>query len=60
MSLLMRSVLWQGVLQLLRHLTPLVQQGNLLEQMEDLIDDRFGNEVTLRLHALIAFVKLRN
>lgn len=37
---------WQGVIQLLRHLTPLVQQGNLLEQMEDLVEDRFGNEVT--------------
>ena len=35
----------QGVTQLLRHLTPLVQQGNLLEQVEDLVEDRTGTEV---------------
>ena len=35
----------QGVVQLLRHLTPLVQQGNLVEQLEDVIDDKTTNEV---------------
>ena len=38
----------QGVAQLLRHLTPLVQQGNLVEQLEDLIDDKYTNEVSCR------------
>ena len=38
----------QGVAQLLRHLTPLVQQGNLVEQLEDVIDDKYTNEVSCR------------
>lgn len=36
----------QGVAQLLCHLTPLVQQGNLVEQLEDVIDDKTKNEVS--------------
>lgn len=36
----------QGVAQLLRHLTPLVQQGNLVEQLGDVIDDKYSNEVS--------------
>ena len=31
--------------QLLGHLTPLVQQGNLVEQLEDVIEDKTTNEV---------------
>ena len=36
----------QGVAQLLRNLTPLVQQGNLREQLEDVIEDKYTNEVS--------------
>lgn len=44
---LMRCVIWQGVAQLLGYLTPLVQQGNLLDQIEDLEQDKLNNEVRL-------------
>ena len=43
----MACLAWQGVAQLLRCLTPLVQQGNLLEQIEDLEQDKLNNEVSL-------------
>ena len=36
----------QGVSEVLLYLTPLVQQGNLVEQLEDVIDDKFSNEVS--------------
>ena len=36
----------QGMSQLLRHLEPLVQQGNLVEQLEDVIEDKTANEVS--------------
>ena len=46
----------QGMTQLLQHLTALVQQGNLVEQLEDVVDDKITNEVKdlifLYLHPL--------
>lgn len=44
----------QGVAQLLQHLSPLVQHGNLVEQLEDVIDDKTANEVVL----LAAFARV--
>jgi len=57
----------QGVAQLLRHLTPLVQQGNLVEQLEDVIDDKYTNEVSchkqliqhLQAHPICQFSSLQ-
>ena len=46
----------QGVAQLLRYLTPLVQQGNLVEQLEDVVDDKFGNEVSVKTSFVIMLV----
>ena len=43
----------QGVAQLLRNLTPLVQQGNLREQLEDVIDDKYTNEVSSHKQLLL-------
>ena len=45
----------QGVAQLLQHLTPLVQQGNLVEQLEDVIDDKTTNEVSVLAQQLCSF-----
>ena len=44
--------------QLLRHLTPLVQQGNLVEQLEDVIDDKIRNEVSMCQSITVASISL--
>ena len=44
--------------ELLRHLTPLVQQGNLVEQLEDVIDDKTTNEVSVCQATAVAITSL--